>query len=318
MDWPVVLRPSAPPQEALRRRYLRGLPVVLGDQPLEFVVDVLHLFAGEPSLIDACDAEDELETFPRSARPSEPVRPATRARAKTRRICGSEAGRVSPRVRSRMKASRSSRADSGARSRSRSTSRGLPWLRRPASRGGRRRAGRRAASRSLRAGVPGRGAPARGRRRACRQLRVGGTQPRQSGVRASIRSKLALWATKTRPSRRSSSCSARSARVGASATSASHPVDRGRLFGDRARRADERSEPADLVAIRVQQHERKRDDFVPFRVGPSRFAVEDCVARGGGNVASATELARCGIWNSSHGASVDARSDRQAEHADAV
>lgn len=35
-----------------------------------------------------------------------------------------------------------------------------------------------------------------------------------------------------------------------------NPVDRGRLFRDPARRADERSEPDGLVAIRVEQDER--------------------------------------------------------------
>ena len=97
-----------------------------------------------------------------------------------------------------------------------------------------------------------------------------------------------------------------------------NPVDGGRLFGDGAGRADERSEPDGLVAIRVEQHERKRDDLVALRVGAGRFAVEDCVARGGRNVASAAELAWCGHRSSSHAASVDARSDRQAEQPHAL
>jgi hypothetical protein len=85
-----------------------------------------------------------------------------------------------------------------------------------------------------------------------------------------------------------------------------NPADRGRLFGDGAGRTDKRSEPQGLVAIWVEQHECKRDDLVALRIGAGHFAVEDRVARGGGNLAPAAKLAWCGHWSCA--ASVDARS----------
>ena len=51
-----------------------------------------------------------------------------------------------------------------------------------------------------------------------------------------------------------------------------NPIDRGHLVRDRAGRADERSETADLLAIGAEQHKRKRDDLNLFHAREFRTA----------------------------------------------
>jgi hypothetical protein len=58
-------RPPGRPRRCASEGFLGCLLVALGDKPVEFVVDVLHLFAGDAvRLLDAGHAEDELADLP--------------------------------------------------------------------------------------------------------------------------------------------------------------------------------------------------------------------------------------------------------------